>query len=248
MSDCVRIIALMDVYLDDGTSAETNALVQDHLAHCGACARRLELLRAHRTAIRSALGSRPAPAHLQRRVRSLIRTEPRPALAALIRSWVIPAMATALVAWIVMPWRAAEPESYTVMAVAEHRACALNKAVKPRGASYYGPNDQMPLLAGPGSGIRVVDAHACGQQSAYTHVVFEADGGGTGSILISRAAEGAARTVPAERRGEFEVAQVRTARHRAFVVVDRRAPPALRDWRQTTMVRLQRFLKQQEEM
>ena len=245
MNSCAEITALLGVYLDDETTPDTNALVLQHVAACEACASHLHAQREQRHQLRTALQQEGAPAALHGRVRALL-VPARPSMAAFIRSWIIPAAATALVAWIVIPWRPAEPEIYAMNAVAEHRACALDRAMRPRDVSFYTAEAWMPLIPDLGGRIRVVEAHACGQQTDFTHVIVEDESAHKASILIMRSGEGAARTLRPERRGDFEVTQLRTTWHRAFVVIDRTRAPALREWREPALQRVQQFLKQTE--
>jgi hypothetical protein len=246
MNDCTRVLTLLDVHLDDETSAETNVFVQQHLAHCGACARRFQLLREHRLEVRAALRELRAPSELHQRVRRTLPATSTPSIAALVRNWLVPAAATALVAWIVIPWRPREPEVYAQMAVGEHRVCALERSGRLREAMSYAPEASMPLLPDLGDRVRVIEAHACGYATDFTHVIVEEHGGRRASILISRAGEGSERTLRPETRGEFEVTQTRTTRHRAFVVMDRNRSQTLREWREPAVRRVHQFLKQME--
>jgi mycothiol system anti-sigma-R factor len=245
VNDCARILSLLDVYLDDEATAETNVMVQQHVEQCEACARQLQAAHHLRASMRDALRHDRAPASLHQRVGALL-TPPRPSLASFIREWIVPATATAIVAWIVLPWRPVEPDIYPLMAVGEHVACALDRAVPPRDVSYYAADTSMPLIPGAGGKVRILEAHACGQQMDYLlHMILE-EGGTKASIFITRAGEGAERIFRPRRSGDFEVSQVRTTRHRAFVVIDRTHARALREWRAPTVQRLQHFLKQVE--
>ena len=246
MNDCSRVHALLDVYLDDETTVETNALVHQHLEHCEPCARQFQSAQQLRASMREALGHNRASASLHQRVRTVLPPEPRPRLASFIREWIVPATATAIVAWIVLPSRPAEPDFYRAMAVGEHVSCALKQLVHPRDDSQYPAYTSMPLVSGEAGKVRILEAHACGQQLDYLlHMILE-EGGTKASIFITRAAEGSQRIFRAQRRGDFEVTEVRTTRHRAFVVIDRTHARALRKWREPTVQRLQRFLKQVE--
>jgi mycothiol system anti-sigma-R factor len=245
MNDCARIVPLLEVYLDDETTPETNVLLHRHLEQCPSCTARLHAARELRDTMRAALRQDHAPQSLRDRVRAAMAPEPRPALASFLRSWVVPAAATAIVAWIVLPWRPAEPGVYTAIALAEHRACALERAVPVRGVGVYQPAASMPLVPNAGGKVRVIDAHACGQSMDFLHVVLE-EGGTKASILISRAGEGGERSFPAERHRDFEVTGVRTTRHRAWLVVDRAHARGLRAWRGEAMLHVQRFMKQLE--
>jgi mycothiol system anti-sigma-R factor len=243
MNDCSRILALLEVYLDDETTVETNALIHQHLETCESCARQFQSAQQLRASMREALGHDRAAASLHQRVRAVLSPEPR--LASFIREWIVPATATAIVALIVLPWRPGEPDIYRAMAVAEHRACALERAIQPRAISHYEPDALMPLLPDGGGKVRIIEAHLCGQQSDYMHVILE-EGGTKASVFMARAGEGPERIFRPHRSGDYEVSQVRTTRHRAFVVIDRTHARALREWREPTVRRVQQFLKQLE--
>jgi hypothetical protein len=162
-----------------------------------------------------------------------------------IREWIVPAIATALVAWIVIPSQPVEPEGYTRQAAAQHRACALERAIVTPPAGRYQPDEFTPLIPDLG-GVRVVEAHECIAGTKFTHVIVEDAGGGKGSILVTRSGEASERTFRPERHGDFDVSQVRTTRHRAFVVLDHERSRQLREWREMTTARLHQFLKQLE--
>jgi hypothetical protein len=104
----------------------------------------------------------------------------------------------------------------------------------------------MPLVPDAGRRIRIVDAHTCGEQRDYQHIVLEEDNGTRASILIAGASEGAERILRPQQRGAFDVSVVRTSGHRAFVVIDRTRSRALREWREPAEQRVRRFLKQVE--
>jgi hypothetical protein len=246
VNDCARILALLEVYLDDETTVETNALIHQHLDHCESCARQFQSAQQLRASMREALGRDRAATSLHQRVRAVFPSEPRPRLASFIREWIVPATATVIVAWIVLPWRPGEPDIYRVMAVREHVACALKGVARPRDVSYYRPETLIPLFPDAGGKVRILEAHVCGDQSDYLlHVIFE-EGGAKASVFIDRAGEGAERIFGPQRSGDFEISQVRTTRHRAFVVIDRAHARALREWREPAVRRLQQFLKQLE--
>lgn len=246
MNDCARILLLLDVYLDDETTAETNVLVQQHVEQCETCARQLQAAHHLRVSVRDALGHDRAPVSLRQHLHARLTAEPRPRLASLIRQWIVPAAATMLIAWIVLPARPAEPGIYRMMAAGEHVACALERAIPPRDVAYSTAHTAMPLIPLAGGRVRIVEAHACGRQmDNLLHMILE-EGGTKASIFIVRAGEGAERVFRPQRSGDFEVHEVRTTRHRAFVVIDRTHARALRSWRGPTVQRLQGFLKQVE--
>lgn len=164
----------------------------------------------------------------------------------LIRDWLAPASATALVAWIVIPQSPVEPPYYEISAVAEHRACVLERLVKPRQGRSYSPEDLQPLIPTLGGRIRIVAGHECGQQMDFTHVIVEDSAGSRASIFVTRSPESSERRFRPRRVKDLEVTQVRTTRHRAFVVFDRDSGRELREWRALTLNRLELFMKQRE--
>jgi hypothetical protein len=165
---------------------------------------------------------------------------------ALIRDWVAPASVTALVAWIFIPIVPAEPPTYDNIAQAQHRVCALEGHRQPGRESWYPPDEFTPLIPSGGGKIRVIEAHECLGSMSFTHVILEIIGDGRASVLVTRSGEGGERTIGPRRFGDFEVMQVRTTRHRAFVVVDRAQAGQLGEWRDLTLDRLRRFLRQSE--
>jgi anti-sigma factor (TIGR02949 family) len=246
MNDCSRVIEVLDVYVDDETTPETNAMVQQHLEQCRSCAARLDAERAWRASLRSALRQDRAPAALHMQVRAMLPAPSR--FAALVRTWVVPAAAAAIVTWMVLPWRPAEPRGESASAMGEHVACALEGTLPARGAEYYWSRDadtSMPVVPDGGGRIRVVDAHTCGQQRDYRHVIVE-EGGTRASVLIAAAGAGGERRLPTLRRGNLEVSGVRASGYRAFVVIDRSGSRALREWREPALQRVRQFLRQQE--
>src|SRR5687768_9089880 len=162
-------------------------------------------------------------------------------VATVIRDWIVPGVATAIVAWIVIPTRPAVSEAYATNAVVEHRECALENAPPPRGQSTsYSGDDFAALIPDFGGRMHVVKAHGYTHSIEFTHLIIEEDGGPRASIVIARAPEGGERIIDPDTYGDFEVSQVRTTRHHAVVVIDRKRARALRDWRKVTLERLQR--------
>jgi hypothetical protein len=164
---------------------------------------------------------------------------------ALIRDWVAPASVTALVAWIFIPTVPAEPPTYDNLAQAQHRTCALEGYRQPDRTSYP-PNEFTPLIPSAGGKIRVIEAHECLGSMNFTHLIVEIAAAGKASVLVTRSGEGGQRILGPRRFGDFEVMQVRTTRHRAFVVVDRAHARRLGEWRRLTIDRLRQFLRQSE--
>jgi hypothetical protein len=165
---------------------------------------------------------------------------------AFIRDWVAPASVTALVAWIFIPTIPLEPPTYDKIAQGQHRVCALEGHRQPDRESWYPPDEFTPLIPSLGGKIRVIEAHECLGSMNFTHLIVDIAGAGKASVLVTRSGEGGERTIGPRRFGDFEVMQVRTTRHRGFVVVDRAQAGRLREWRDLTIDRLRQFLRQSE--
>ena len=163
-----------------------------------------------------------------------------------MRNWVAPASATAVVAWIVIPLAPPESGFYERSVAGEHRACALERVIKPRQGHSYSPETIESLIPILDGSLRVVEGHECGQQTDFTHVILEDHAGTRASVFVTRSAESSERRFGPRRIGDFEVSQVRTTRHRAFAVIDPQRARDLRAWRELTLDRLEQFLKQRE--
>ena len=245
MSECARIQPLLEVYRDDETSPETNAIVQEHVRHCAACAEELQSLRALRASMRDALGTERASEGLHRRVSASLVDDTRSPWAAVIRQWIIPATAAALVVVAFLRWNV--PESAAVeSAVAEHVACAIDGRAPVDAAAGYQPATSMPWVPDPGHQVRILDAHACGRDREYKHLVVE-QGGAKASILIADRATGDPGVGSTQHRaGAFDVSVVSSPGHVAYLVMERARSGALRAWRDPAVQRVQRFLQQLE--
>lgn len=239
MNDCHRVRALLDVYLDDEASAETNAVVQEHAGRCASCAAALQSARTLRTALREALATDRAPDRLHARVRAaLVPASSR--LTTLVRTWLVPASAAAVVLLIAL--RGDVPDAAAVdAAVAEHVACALDR----RGTTVTAgsaPASIFPWVPDPERRVRILDAHACGRDGEYRHLVVERDGT-RASILITEVAGGQpSAQAPTVASGPYDVRVVSSARHVAYLIVDRDRAGVLRAWREPAAQRVQRFL------
>lgn len=245
MSPCAHIQPLLEVYRDGETSPETNALVQEHVSHCASCAEELQSLRALRTSMRDALASEWAPEGLHQRVRASLVDETRSSWAAVIRQWIIPATAAALVVFAFLRWNV--PESAAVeSAVAEHVACAIDGRAPVDAVAGYPPAASMPWVPDPEHQVRILDAHACGRDREYRHLVVER-GGTKASILIADRATGDPAPGSSQHRtGEYEVNVVSSPGHVAYLVIERARARTLRNWRTPAVERVQQFLKHLE--
>jgi len=245
MTDCHRILALLDVYVDDETTPETNALVQEHVSRCAACAEQLHSLRRLRSSLRDELGAERAAGALHQRVRASLVDGTRSSWSAVLRQWIIPATAAALVVFAFL--RGNVPESAAVeSAVAEHVACAIAGRAPVDGAAGYQPATSMPWVPDPEHHVRILDAHACGRDREYKHLVVERDGA-KASILIANRAGGDPDVGSSQHNaGAFEVSVVGSPGHVAYLVIERARSRALRAWREPALQRVQRFLQQLE--
>ena len=254
MNDCSRIAPLLEVYADDESSAETNALVLDHLQHCDRCARELHAIVSLRAGLRESLGAGRAPAALRGRIGAAIDdSQPvavwrRPLLGRLTR-WVVPASATLVVlaTWIA---RERPVDARVRTAVAEHVMCAL-EGRGPRLADAVAAERRlgtaMPWIRDDADGLRLVEAHTCGDAHPFSHLVLDVEGS-TASILIAPrdpAGVEAAAAPPIVRDG-FDVTVLTTARHVVYVIADRRHGDRLRALAGPALQRVERFLQQME--
>ena len=233
MNDCTRIAPLLEVYADDEASAETNAIVLDHVQRCERCARELRGIVALGAGLRGAIGAGRAPAALHGRIVAAIEGAPPAAAAAWsqpgrwgrLARWLMPASA-ALVAVAIWMARERPVEAHVQAAVDNHVACALQQRgprLSDAVAAERGLVTSMPWISDAARGIRIADAHTCGGERPFAHVVFEVDGS-TASILIAPRQEGenGSVRVPIVVRGKFDIWMVAGARHMAYVIAERR--------------------------
>ena len=247
MNDCATTTALLDVYADDETSAETNALVHTHLRECPRCLRELHDIRAMKTQLRDVLGHERAPAALRSRIQASIDAQRGHRLVGALRGWLAPvsAAAVALATWTLLP---SPSPSLADAAVSEHIACALDRQVvqvNPATALERGHTVAMPWIRDAAHDIHVVDAHACGQQPMFSHVIVSVSGS-LASVLIVPRPDGA-RAAPSQlRRGDFDVSIVSAIAHDGYLIGPRAPSDMLRDWRSPVLDRVARFLEQLE--
>jgi hypothetical protein len=245
MNDCTRIAPLLQLYADEEASPETNALVLDHLQHCKRCAGELHGITSFRAGLRAALGGEQAPRALRPRILSALDGDPERRVSASVRAWLVPALAASvgLAIWIA---RERPVDAQVQTAVSEHVMCALERRgprLADAVAAERGLGLAMPWVRDDAAGIRVVEAHTCGEAPAFSHVVLDVEGA-TASILIApRPADAAAPPPGPIVRGDFDVSVVTTTRHVAYVIADRRQADRLRG---PTLRRLERFLQQME--
>jgi hypothetical protein len=162
-----------------------------------------------------------------------------------LRSWLAPASAAvlALAVWTLWPVRM---PSLADAAVSEHIACALDRRVAPidpAAAAVRGYTVAMPWIRDATQGIRVVDAHACGIEPTFAHVVVSVSGSLASVMITPRTAD---RSSHLQRAG-FDVDIVSAAAYTGYLIAPRvpsTTPPA---WRDVVLDRVARFLRQLEE-
>ncbi len=250
MNDCISTSALLHVYVDDEASAETNALVSDHLRTCAACWREFEAIVALRDRVRGTLRQGKAPDALRDRIASSLREHKRRGLMRALAGWLVPASAVlaAIMAWVA--W--GTPGSAVEAAVHEHVACALNNGasrVPPEVAAARGDAAAMPWIRDAAHELQAIEAHTCGDGPTFSHVVLRSEGG-TVSVLIARREHAPARG-PQDARfetvGEFDVAVTTSSRYTVYLVGPRAPDEAVRAWRQPVLERIEQFLRQLED-
>src|SRR5919108_1229684 len=173
MTDCATTSALLDVYLDDEASPETNALVQAHVRECARCEQTLHDMRELKMQLRDVFTQERAPAALAARMHLALDERTPHRFVQTLRGWLVPASAAAIVvaAWLLWPAlserkfgeRVEGPASAPRLAdaaVSEHIACALDRRVAhvdPAAAAARGLTVAMPWIRDAAHDIRVVD-------------------------------------------------------------------------------------------
>lgn len=247
MNDCTRTAALLDVYADDETSAETNALVHEHLHTCGRCARELQDILSLRAELRSLLGGEHASPALRGRIVAAVDERARHPLVGTLRNWLALASAAAVLLALWMMWDI-RADPLAEAAVAEHVACALHgRATRFADAVAVerGYPAAMPWIRDAAHDSHVVDAHTCGDEPVFSHLVLSV-AGSTASILIAPRTGAARATIPPTIHGNFEVGVLTTPKHVVYVVFERSAAGVAREWRASALERVGRFLQQLE--
>jgi anti-sigma factor RsiW len=263
--DCRQVRELMDSYLSEELSVETNHGVLGHVAGCRDCAAELKRRQRLRALLSEtlALAVNEADAH---RVTARIRQ----AVDRGQRSWQqvvrIGAVAATLVAAVTLAYwasRRVDAAAYNDSAE-DHVACALTY---PSGTA-YDPDRAAHSLTPPFQNIvdavgrshgvyHVIDAHMCPYKGrTYAHVVIRGDGQ-TLSLFAERAERGALPDAPttvlagdavdvhATTRLGYRISAVATRDHRLFLVSERPTdPPAVAQDILRSAVRFVRGLEQ----
>ena len=241
--DCQQVREVMDSYLSEELSVETNLGFLHHVADCRGCAAELQRRQRLRTLLSETLD---VPVNADR-----VRVRITHAIDRERRSWQrvarLGAVAATLVAAVaVWYWagRRVDAAAYNDSAE-DHVACAL--AYYPSG-TVYDPVRAAHNLAPPFEHIvdavgqshgpyQVIDAHMCPYKGRnYAHVVIRGDGQ-TLSLFADRAERGALPDTPttvlpgdaldvhATMRLGYRISAVATRDHRLFLVAERPTDP-----------------------
>ena len=240
--DCQHVREVMDSYLSEELSVETNHGVLRHVAECRDCAAELRRRRQLRALLPEALDVAVDADRVTARITHAMDRE--------LRSWVrvarLGAVAAMLVAAVAVAywagWRV-DAAAYDDSA-ADHIACALTY---PDGTSYdklraaqnlVSPFEQIADAVGLSHGpYHVIDAHMCPYNGRnYAHLVIRGEGQ-TLSLFAERAERGALPDAPttvlagdtldvhSTMRLGYRISAVATREHQLFLVSERPIDP-----------------------
>lgn len=244
MSDCATTSALLDVYLDDEASPETNALVQAHARDCARCEQALHDMRELKMQLRRVFGRERAPESLAACIHLALDEHTPHRFVETLRAWLVPASAAAVVVAGWLLWPAGAPPLVDA-AVSEHIACALDRRVAhldPVAAAERGSTVAMPWIRDAAQDIRVIDAHMCGVEPMFSHVLVSASGSLASVLIASRTGDSPSRL----QRGAFDVSIVSAATHTGYLIAPRAPSARPPTWQTVVLDRVARFLQQLE--
>ena len=240
--DCRHVCEVMDSYLSEELSVETNHGVLRHVGECRDCAAELKRRRRLREVLSESLdiavdadGVRARIAHAVDRDQSSSKR--------VARLGAVAAMLVAAVALVYWAGRRVDAAAYEDSA-GDHIACALTY---PDGSAYdperamqnlVPPFKQIVDAVGLSHGVyQVIDAHMCPYKGRnYAHVVIRGDRQ-TLSVFAERAERGALPDAPttllagdtldvhATTRLGYRISAVATRDHRVFLVSERPTDP-----------------------
>ena len=241
--ECQHVREVMDSYLSEELSVETNHSVQHHVAQCRDCAaelkRRLRLRAMLSETVDVAVDADRARARItqamDREARSWVRV---------VRFGAVAATLIAVVSFAYWAGRRVDAAAYDHSAE-DHIACALTypaDAVYDQLASaknLEAPYKNIVDAVGPSHGAyHVIDAHMCPYKGRnYTHVVIRGDGQ-TLSLFAERAERGVLPDTPttvlagdtldvhAATRLGYLISAVSTRDHQLFLVSEKPIVPA----------------------
>ena len=240
--DCQHVREVMDSYLSEELSVETNHGVLRHVAQCRACAAELKRRGRLRALLSQSLDVAVDADRVRARITQAVDREQR--------SWQrvarLGAVAATLVAAVAVAYwagRRVDAAAYNDSAE-DHIACALTY---PDGTRYdrdraarnlVSPFEHMADAVGLSHGVyHVIDAHMCPYKGRnYAHVVIRGDGQ-TLSLFAERADRGALPDTPTtvlagdtlDVHGTtqlgYRISAVATRNHRLFLVSERPTDP-----------------------
>jgi hypothetical protein len=240
--DCQHVREVMDSYLTEELSVETNHAFLHHVTECRDCSAELKRRQRVRALLAATLGvtvdAERAKARIMRAVDREQRSWKRPARLGAVAATLIAAVAVAYWAG-----RRVDAAAYDDSAE-DHVACALtypndtvydaNRAAK----NLVPPFERIVDAVGRSHGAyHVIDAHMCPYKGRnYAHVVIRGDGQ-TLSLFAERAGRGALPATPttvlrgdtvdihATTRLGYRISAVATRDHRLFLVSERPIDP-----------------------
>jgi anti-sigma factor RsiW len=240
--DCRHVRDVMDSYLSEELSVDTNHGVLRHVGECRDCAEELKRRRRVRALLAESLDVAVDADRVRARIAQAVDREQR-SWKRLARLGGVAAMLVAGVALAYWAGRRVDAAAYDDSA-ADHVACALTY---PDGTAYdperatqnlVPPFKQIVEAVGLSHGIyRVIDAHMCPYKGRnYAHVVMRG-GRQTLSIFVDGADRGALPDAPktalagdtlqvhATTRLGYRISAVATRDHRVFLVSERPTDP-----------------------
>jgi anti-sigma factor RsiW len=241
--DCQHVLEMMDSYLSEELSVETNHGVLRHLGECRDCAAELKRRQRLRAMLSQTLDVAVDADRVSARIRQAVDREQR--------SWGrvarLAGIAATLVAAVALAYWAGRPVDAAAYddSAEDHIACAL---AYPEGATYdreraaqslASPFERIADAIGLSHGAyAVIDAHMCPYKGRnYAHVVIRGNQGQTLSLFAEHAERGALPAAPttvlagdtlhvhATTRLGYGISAVATRDHRIFLVSERPTDP-----------------------